>query len=197
MRVTTVSVLTLIGILAIGVGAGAQNLGYNSYEGYYSRGSGMPSYFGPGVGYPGPQSNGYPATGDGDAFRKYIPADKWGQFGYGTGHLGQGWGPYIYGPREGASAPGMFDPLEQPYTPAPPPIIKVKHGRVIVGMPGDIPGIKCVTVTMLAFNGAELASQSVTRPPYHFDFPVLDGVKNVRVRIDYCDSGLSATSYPI
>lgn len=193
MRVHWVSVLTLISVLALGAAAVADqpigNLGYNSYNGYVSQGSGMPKYFGPGVGYP--------AEVGGDFMRRYIPSEKWGQFGYGTGHLGEGWGPYVFGNREGSSPPGLFDPLPEAYDTAVPPSISIKHGRVLVGLRNDIPGIKCVTITMLAFNGAELATQSVSKPPYQFDFPVLDGVKNVRVRIDYCNEGLSATSYPI
>ncbi len=194
MRVYWVSVLTLIGILGLVAAAVAQqqpigNLGYNSYNSALSKGSGLPKYFGPGVGYPTP--------GGGDAFRRYIPSDKWGQFGYGTGHLNSGWGPYVFGNREGSSPPGLFDPLPEAYETAIPPKITVKHGRVLVGIPSYIPGIKCVTITMLAWNGAELATQSVSSPPYQFDFPVLDGVKNVRVVIEYCDSGLSATAYPI
>lgn len=193
MRVHWVSVLTLISVLVLGAAAVADqpigNLGYNSYNGYVSQGSGMPKYFGPGVGYP--------AEVGGDFMRRYIPSGKWGQFGYGTGHLGEGWGPYVFGNREGSSPPGLFDPLPEAYDTAVPPLIRIKNGRVFVGLRNDIPGIKCVTITMLAFNGAELATQSVSKPPYQFDFPVLDGVKNVRVRIDYCNDGLSATSYPI
>lgn len=193
MRVHWVSVLTLISILALGAAAVADqpigNLGYNSYNGFVSQGSGLPKYFGPGVGYP--------AQVGGDFMRRYIPSEKWGQFGYGTGHLGDGWGPYVFGNREGSSPPGLFDPLPEAYDTAIPPAISIKHGRVFVALRNDIPGIRCVTITMLAFNGAELATQSVSKPPYQFDFPVLDGVKNVRVQIDYCNEGLSATSYPI
>jgi hypothetical protein len=187
-----VCVLTLIALLAItaaGDDCGIGNLGYNSYEGALSKGAGLNKYFGPGVGYP--------AEVGGDFMRRYVPSGEWGQFGYGTGHLGEGWGPYVYGNRSGGSPRGLFDPLPQPYLDAPPPTIKIKHGRILVGMPGDIPGIKCVTVTVLAFNGAELCSQTRDCPPYKFDLPVTDGVKNVRVRIDYANDGLSATSYPL
>lgn len=192
MRVQIVSVLTLIALTTVGALSAQQpigNLGYNSYESSVSKGTGMHNYFGPGVGYP--------AEVGGDFMRRYVPADQWGQMGYGTGHIGEGWGPYVFGNREGPSPPGMFDPLPGAYREAPPPVIRVKNGRIFVGMPSDIPGIKCVTVTILAFNGAELCAQTISSPPYKFDMPVLDGVKNVRVRIDYCDSGLSATSYPL
>jgi hypothetical protein len=64
-------------------------------------------------------------------------------------------------------------------------------------MRGDIPGIRCVTVTLVAFNNADLACQTLDKPPYAFVFPVPDGVKNVRVRIDYDNNGLSATSYSL
>ena len=50
---------------------------------------------------------------------------------------------------------------------------------------------------MVAFNNAELAVMRINQPPYVFNFPVMDGVKNVRVRIDYVNKGLSATSYPL
>lgn len=201
MRGFIVSVLTLIAITAIGAAANQSigNLGYNSYEGYVSGGVGLHKYFGPGVGYPGgfdgPAGNPYGVGGD--YMRKYVPADQWGKMGYGTGHLGEGWGPYIYSNRDGASPPGLFDPLPGAYMDAPAPAIKIDNGHIYVSMQNDIPGIKCVTVTILAFNEAELACQTIDRPPYKFCFPVMDGVKNVRVRIDYCDSGLSATSYPL
>lgn len=200
MKAYVVSVLTLI-LLFAAIAAGAQtgNLGYNSYEGYMSGGRGLKPYFGPGVGYPSGNGDsfGSPYGVSGDYMRKYVPPEAWGSMGYGTGHLGQGWGPYIWGNREGPSPPGMFDPLPQPYLTAPPPSIKVKNGHVLVRLPGDIPGIKCVTVTILAFNGAELCSQSKQSPPFAFDLPVMDGIKNVRVRIDYVNAGLSATSYPL
>ncbi len=202
MRGYIVSVLTLIALLSLGAAVMADqctgNLGYNSYEGYVSKGAGLHKYFGPGVGYPAGNGNyGYPYGVSGDFMRKYVPSDQWGELGYGTGHLGEGWGPYIFSNREGSSPPGLFDPLPGSYVDAPPPTIRVKHGRIVVGMRGDIPGIKCVTVTILAFNNAELAVQTLNKPPYKFDFPVMDGVKNVRVRIDYVDESLSATSYPI
>jgi len=192
VRGNIVSVLTLIALTTVGAFAGQQpigNLGYNSYESSVSKGAGLHSYFGPGVGYP--------AEVGGDFMRRYVPSDQWGQMGYGTGHLGEGWGPYVFSDRDGPSQPGMFDPLPGAYREAPPPVIKVKHGRILVGLPSDIPGIRCVTVTILAFNGAELYAQTINSPPFKFDLPVIDGVKNVRVRIDYCDTGLSATSYPL
>lgn len=203
MRGYFVSVLTLIAIFAIGavVGAGSPigNLGYNSYEGAYSQGKGLHKYFGPGVGYPSGYGNstGSPYGPNGDYMRRYVPPEKWGSMGYGTGHLGEGWGPYIFSPRSGSSPPGLFDPLPGAYRDAGPPAIKIKNGRIKVAVPDNIPGVSCITVTMLAFNGAELASQRAVGPPYRFDFPVLDGVKTVRVRIDYQDSGLSATAYPL
>lgn len=202
MRGYIVSVLTLIALLALGAAVTADqcvgNLGYNSYEGYVSKGAGLNKYFGPGVGYPAGGGNfGYPYGVSGDFMRKYVPAGQWGQLGYGTGHLGEGWGPYIFSNRQGSSPPGLFDPLPGSYTDAPPPYIKVKRGHIYVNLRNDIPGIKCVTVTVLAFNNAELAAKTINKPPYKFDFPVMDGVKNVRVRIDYVDESLSATSYPL
>jgi len=164
------------------------NLGYNSYEGALSKGKGLDKTFGPGVGYP---------SESGDQFRRYIPQNEWGRYGYGTGHLGEGYGPYIYGRRKGPSPPGLFDPLEPAYKEAPPPTIKVSNGRIRVGMRNDLPGVTCVTVTIVAFNNAELVTQSLQCPPFNFDLPVMDGVKSVRVRIDYNNAGLSATSYPL
>jgi hypothetical protein len=193
VRCLAVSVLTLISVSAIAGLAAAQgtqpnNLGYNSYEGYLSQGTGLNRYFGPGVGYP---------AQTGDYFRRYVPPGQWGQYGFGTGHLGEGYGPYIYGRREGPSPPGLFDPLPGAYRDAPPPRIKVKNGKVAVSLPSNLPGVRCVTVTMVAFNNADLATQTISHPPFNFVFPVLDGVKNVRVRIDYEGNGLSATSYPL
>ena len=191
--IVRISVLTLIiaAALGYGVAAGDQqvgNLGYNSYEGYLTGGMGLHKWFGPGVGYP---------TESGDYFHRYIPPEDWGKFGYGTGHLGEGWGPYVFSRRHGPSPPGLSDPLPGAYTSAPPPSIKVKRGNIRVAMPSDVPGVRCVTVTILAFNNAELATQSLQCPPFVFNFPVLDGCKNVRVHIDYVNDGLSATSYPL
>lgn len=197
------AVLTLalgIAVLAIGgqaVYAQAGNLGYNSYEGYVSGGNGPNNYFGPGVGYGTPSG----AFGDyqnaGDYFRRYVPPDQWGTLGQGTGHLGQGYGPYIFSPRDGAQRPSLNDPLYPPYQYSPPPKVKVGRGLITVSMPGNIPGVRQVTVTLLAFNGAELCTQCITTPPYLFKIPVMDGSKNVRVRIDYINNGLSATSYSL
>ena len=193
MRVLRISVLTII-VSAIACGAAisdtsqAGNLGYNSYEGYLSGGHGLNKNFGPGVGYP---------AETGDYMRRYVPSGEWGTYGYGTGHMGEGYGPYIYSRRSGGSPPGLFDPLPGAYRDAPPPTIKIKRGTINVALPSNIPGIQCVTVTMVAFNNAELAVQSISEPPYQFAFPVMDGVKNVRVRIDYINNGLSATSYPL
>ncbi len=191
--IARMSVLTLIIAVALACGVAAAdqqvgNLGYNSYEGYLTGGMGLHKWFGPGVGYP---------AESGDSFRRYVPPEDWGRFGYGTGHLGEGWGPYIFAPDEGPSPPGLFDPLPGAYASAPPPSIKIKHGRIRVGLPSNLPGVKCVTVTILAWNNAELATQSRTCAPFEFDFPVLDGCKNVRVRIDYVNDGLSATAYPL
>jgi hypothetical protein len=190
-----ISVLTFIAIASLYMSTAADvtqtqvgNLGYNSYEGYLSRGAGLKSYFGPGVGYP---------AETGDYFRRYIAPGEWGRYGYGTGHLGEGYGPYIFGRRNGTQPPGMFDPLPGAYRDAPPPRIQIKNGQILVSLPDDIPGILSVTVTMVAFNNADLATQTITQPPFKFKFPVLDGVKNVRVRIDYVNNGLSATSYPL
>ncbi len=193
LRPFTVSVLTLIAAVVLAASAAAQgtapnNLGYNSFEGYLSNGHGLNHYFGPGVGYASP---------NGDYFRRYVPPGEWGKYGYGTGHLGEGYGPYVYGRRNGPSPPGLFDPLPGAYRDAPPPKIKVRNGQITVSIPSNIPNIACVTVTMVAFNNAELATQAIRQAPYSFTFPVLDGVKSVRVRIDYTGSGLSATSYPL
>lgn len=195
MKGLAISVLTFIALAGLYISSAADetqsqpgNLGYNSYEGYLSQGAGLKSYFGPGVGYP---------AETGDYFRRYIAPREWGRYGYGTGHLGEGYGPYIFGRRDGTQPPGLFDPLPGAYRDAPPPRIKIKNGQILVSLPDGIPGILSVTVTMVAFNNAELATQTITQPPFKFKFPVLDGVKNVRVRIDYVNNGLSATSYPL
>lgn len=201
MKKMGIAVLTVVAtLLAYGISTAecTGNLGYNSYDGYLSQGAGLNHYFGPGVGYPMPDTkNGlYPNAG-GDYYRRYIPPQQWGKFGYGTGHLGTGYGPYIFAPKEGPSSPGMFDPLPGSYHAAPPPTIRVKRGCINVSLPGNIPGIKCVTVTVLAFNNAELVTRSISCPPYKFSIPVMDGCKSVRVKIDYVNNGLSATAYPL
>ncbi|MCE5197444.1 MAG: hypothetical protein ABFD54_03665 [Armatimonadota bacterium] len=200
MMKLTLTVLTMVTALALCGAAFAQqsqtgNLGYNSYEGYQSRGTGTNRYFGSGVGYP--SGMGYAGEVGADYYHRYIPSNQWGIYGYGTGHLGEGYGPYIFKDPDSPPPRGMFDPLPEPYTGMIPPSIKVKHGSILVSLPNNIPGIRCVTVTILAFNNAELATQTISQPPFAFNFPVMDGVKNVRVRIDYVNNGLSATSYPL
>lgn len=192
MVLKTLTLLTAVAAIAIGaVSAGdtpVGNLGYNSYEGYLSKGAPLEKYFGPGVGYP---------TGvGGDYFRRYYSPNQWGRYGYGTGHLGEGYGPLVF-PDKNRNTSGMFDPLPPAYRDAPPPRIKISNGRIRVMLPRNIPGIKCVTVTMVAYNNADLSVKSLQCEPFVFDFPVLDGVKNVRVRIDYEGAGMSATSYPL
>jgi hypothetical protein len=52
-------------------------------------GSGEPKhYFGPGPGYPD--------LGD-KYFYNHHPPEEWGTYGYGTGHMSLGYGPYVYG----------------------------------------------------------------------------------------------------
>jgi hypothetical protein len=173
------------------------NLGYNSYEGYLSNGNGLSNHFGPGVGYSVPSGSFGDYMNAGDYFRRYIPRDQWGTYGYGTGHLGLGYGPYIFAPREGGPPRTLNDPLPGAYMAAPPPKIRVGRGQIKVSMPAKIPGVQKVTVTVLAFNGAELSTICLQQPPYNFVFPVLDGSQNGRVRIDYANNGLSSTAYPL
>lgn len=191
MRILYVWFLALIAAVAMSAAPAAAeigNLGYNSYEGFMTGGTGLNRHFGPGVGYP---------SENGDYFHRYIPADKWGKLGYGTGHLGQGWGPYIFAPREGSSPPGLYDIPQPAYADAPPPSIKVRNGSIYVNVADWVPGIRSVTVTVLAYNGAELVSQVISDPPFNFNLPVMDGSRHVRVHIDYANNGLSATSYPL
>jgi hypothetical protein len=193
MTLRTLTLLIAVG--AMGVGAAAAdntpvgNLGYNSYEGYLSKGAPLEKYFGPGVGYP--------TDVGGDYFRRYYSPNQWNRYGYGTGHIGEGYGPLIFPDRNKPTPPGMFDPLPPAYRDAPPPRIKISNGRIKVMLPRNIPGIRCVTVTMVAYNNADLCVQTLKCEPFAFDFPVMDGVKNVRVRIDYEGAGMSATSYPL
>lgn len=168
----------------------AGNLGYNSYEGYMTGGYPYSDWTYGGTGYPTPGDN------PGDFYHRYIPPEQWGQYGYGTGHAGEGYGPYIF--KDPDKQPrGMFDELPAPLSQSPPPSIKVKNGCVRVALPSTVPGICRVTVTLVAFNNADLVTQTATAPPYVFNLPVMDGLKNVRVRIDYVNNGLSATSYPL
>ncbi len=50
---------------------GVGNLGYNSFEGYLSQGTGLDKHFGPGVGYP---------ASSGDYFQRYLKPQDWGQY---------------------------------------------------------------------------------------------------------------------
>lgn len=186
--------VVLAAISAIGLSAAAAsntspgNLGYNSYEGYLTKGGPQQKFFGPGVGYP--------TDAGGNYFRRYYPPNQWGTYGYGTGHMGQGYGPMVF-PDKDRNTSGMFDPLPPAYQDSPPPRIKISGGHIKVMLPRNIPGIRCVTVTMVAYNNADLCQKTLQAEPFAFDFPVMDGVKNVRVRIDYDGAGMSSTSYPL
>lgn len=169
----------------------------DTYNNYMANGVGQGNYFGPGVGYSTPSG----AFGDywnaGDYFRRYVPREQWGIFGNGTGHLGQGYGPYIFSPRDGPPPPGLNDPLPGTFAGPPVPKFKASRGQLYVTLPGNLEGVRQVSATIVAFNGAELCTVCVQQPPWTLHLPILDGSKTVRVRVDYADNGLSATSYPL
>lgn len=190
-------ILCAVAIAAIWTIGRTAAFGDANYDAYLSNGAGNPNYFGPGVGYGAPSGQFGNYENQGDYFRRYVPPGQWGNLGNGTGHLGEGYGPYIYSPRNGPPPPGINDPLPGTFSGPPPPRIKVAGNMVKVCLPKNMQGVRQVTVTLVAFNGADLVEGCIQHPPWIIALPVMDGIKTVRIRVDYCNNGLSATSYPL
>ncbi|HOM71019.1 MAG TPA: hypothetical protein PLU88_09345 [Armatimonadota bacterium] len=145
-----------------------------------------PRYFG--------YTSGYPDFGSAEYFREYYPADKWEVYGYGTGHLGMGYGPYIYGGYErnwsAEERPELSMPMLKP---------KVKWiggNEVKVTAPKRPDAIEQVTVDILAFNGAVIATGTVTTPPFQIIAQLPEGATSIRVYMDLRD-GFSSVVFPI
>ncbi|MBI2842901.1 MAG: hypothetical protein HYX78_05830 [Armatimonadetes bacterium] len=145
-----------------------------------------PRYFGPGVGYKDFGSSKY--------FRTYYPPEKWEKYGYGTGHMGMGYGPYIYsGPRTERPVfdrPDFATPLVKPR------LKWIGGNQVRVITPSSAGNIQQLQVDVLAFNGAVLHTGTAVRAPYEIVALLPEGAASIRVRINLVD-GFSAVVFPI
>jgi len=130
-------------------------------------------YFGPGPGYPDLSAK---------YFYNYYPPEKWGKYGYGTGHLGMGYGPYMYG---GRRVPSLAEDRPDFGVPALRPALKwIGGNEVRVSAPS---GVRQLTVDVLSFNGAVLQTGTVTSAPYEIIAVLPEGATTIRVRMDLPD----------
>jgi len=141
-------------------------------------------YFGPGVGYPDYGSSKY--------FYNYYPPEKWGTYGYGTGHMGMGYGPYIYGGRK--LPPSAEDQANYGLATIRPKLKWIGGNQVLVSAPA---GVKQITVDVLSFSGAVLETGTVVSPPFQIIARLPEGATSIRVRLDLPDSGFSAMAFSI
>ncbi|MEN6520975.1 MAG: hypothetical protein ABFD46_07480 [Armatimonadota bacterium] len=147
----------------------------------------LPRYFGPGPGYPDYGSARY--------FYNYYPSQSWEVYGYGTGHMGMGYGPYIYGGQRGQQTlldrPDLAMPMVKPR------VKWIGGNEVKVAAPSRPGTVVQLTVDVLAFNGDVLETGTVTSPPYEIIARVPEGATSIRVHISLADQGFSAVVYPI
>lgn len=141
-------------------------------------------YFGPGVGYPDLGSK---------YFYRYYPPDQWGKYGYGTGHMGLGYGPYIYGGKR--VPPAVRDRAEFGFRSVTASFKRVGANQVRVSAPnaGYVTGL---TVNVLSYSGDVLETGRVTVPPFDIIAHLPDGANSVQVRIDLVN-GYSAAGYSL
>lgn len=143
-------------------------------------------YFGPNVGYPDAPNAKY--------FYSYYPPDKWDKYGYGTGDMGQGYGPYVYGGKK--SAPTMLErndfgmPLLRPK-------LKFLGGNSVLVTPPARPDlVQGMIVDVVAFNGAVLETGTVTgNQEIIANLP--EGSASIRVYVELANNGFSAQVFPI
>lgn len=146
-----------------------------------------PHYFGSGTGYKDFGSSKY--------FYSQYPPEKWDAYGYGTGHMGMGYGPYIYGGR-GIDRTA----LERSDYGIPTIVPKLKWmggTQVRVRIPVDPLAVVKMRVDVLAFNGAVLETAADAVAPFEIVTDLPQGSATVRVHVDLADSGFSATAFPI
>lgn len=146
----------------------------------------QPRYFGPGTGYPD--------FGSASFFYRYYPPNRWGTYGYGTGHAGQGYGPYVYGGR-------IYEPSLEQRPDLSMPMIKprlkwIGGNQVRVYAPGSPGRVRQMKVDVLAFNGEVIQTATVASPPYEIIAILPEGATTIRVNLGLCD-GFSASAYPI
>lgn len=140
-------------------------------------------YFGPGPGYPD--------LGDKYFYRYYPPSD-WGQYGYGTGHMGVGYGPYIYGKYRLDRSAAELRALA-PY-PVQPKMKRIGYDQVRVYMPEN-PRVVSMTVNVVA-DAAVIETGTVSAPPYEIIAHVPAGADVIQVQVNLVD-GISAVGYPL
>lgn len=146
-----------------------------------------PHYFGPNVGYKDFGSSKY--------FYKQYPVEKWDIYGYGTGHMGMGYGPYVYGGRK--SAPTVLE-LPDYGMPTIKPNLKWIGGNQVrvTTRPGPA-AITGLTVDVLAYNGSVLETATAVAAPFEIIANLPDGAASIRVYMDLANNGFSATVFPI
>lgn len=146
-----------------------------------------PRYFGPGPGYPDYGSARY--------FYNYYPSESWEVYGYGTGHMGMGYGPYIYGGQRTQQTlvdrPDLSMPMVKPR------VKWIGGNEVKIAAPSRPGTVVQLTVDVLAFNGDVLETGTVIGPPYEIIARVPEGATSIRVHIALSDQGFSAVVYPI
>jgi len=147
----------------------------------------QPRYFGPGPGYPDYGSAKY--------FYNYYPAENWEVYGYGTGHMGMGYGPYIYGGRR--TQPTLVDRPDLSMPVLKPKLKWIGGNEVKVTAPKRPESVRQLTVDVLAFNGAVLETGTVATPPFEIIARLPEGATSIRVYMDLTDQGFSAVVYPI
>ncbi len=138
--------------------------------------------------------SGYPDYGSASYFLRTYPEDKWSVYGYGTGFMGMGYGPYIYGGRNTERTlqeePGLA------YRPVTPKLKWIGGNQVQVNVPAPAGAIKQIQVDVLAFNGAVLETGTVVNPPFVIIAQLPEGAASIRVYTSTMD-GFSSVVYPI
>jgi hypothetical protein len=148
-------------------------------------------YFGPGPGYPDYASSQYFfGFGSEKYFLRQYPEEQWGIYGYGTGHMGMGYGPYIYGGRNERRTWEDRPDLAMP-------VIRPKL-RWLGGNAVSVKVPSCVlstTIEVIAFNGAVLTSEIITTRGTTIYLP--EGATSVRLCMCLPCNGFSAQSFSI
>jgi hypothetical protein len=152
-------------------------------------------YFGRGPGYLDPARD-FMSYGDPGAkyFRSSYPESRWGKYGYGTGHLGQGYGPYIFGGRSTSKL--VEDRPDHGMPMLRPSLNWIGGNEVRVTAPWSPSQVKTLHVEVVNFVGAVLETGTVSDPPYEIIARLPEGATQIRVSTELSD-GLSAASFSI
>lgn len=149
-----------------------------------AEGGGQQRYFGAGPGYPD-YSDKY--------YYRFYPPDQWGVYGYGTGHMGLGYGPYMYGKYR--TIPAERDDYAMSYPPVYPTFKHAGNGSMLVSVP-CAPNVRAITVNVLSFRGAILQTGTCTSPPFQIIAHIPEAAASIQVRIDLVD-GFTAKGYSL